>query len=156
MDRQNQPLDFDQLTKTVNDSWVELESTPCLIVAVSNFGNLLYRDTEGIIYRLIPEELSIELVAENEIDLSNTFTKEEFLEDWDMPDLYESVMKSSAPLKDNEVLYFKVPCVFGGRYVMENVGRISIYELLSVSGYYESQLKNLKDGQKVKLLVSPN
>ena len=46
-----------------------------------------------------------------------------------------------------------MPAVIGGEYEISNIGKISFTELISFSEDLGFQIKDLKDGQKVKLNI---
>jgi hypothetical protein len=46
-----------------------------------------------------------------------------------------------------------MPAVIGGKYEGSNIGKINFSELIAFSGDLGFQIKDLKDGQKIKLKI---
>ena len=51
------------------------------------------------------------------------------------------------------LLCLKMSAVIGGEYEKSNLGKISFSELIAFSGDLGFQIKDLKDGQKIKLNI---
>ncbi len=60
---------------------------------------------------------------------------------------------SQGPLLEGQVHYLVVPAVLGGKYVEDNIKKISLIELLTYSGDMAHQMDGLPEGAKVKLVV---
>jgi len=56
-------------------------------------------------------------------------------------------------LAKNQKYCLKMPAIIGGEYDKSNIGKISFAELISFSGDLGFQIKDLKDGQKIKLNI---
>jgi hypothetical protein len=47
----------------------------------------------------------------------------------------------------------KIPAVLGGKYERDNIGTITLSELISASGHMALQIKDVPDGAKVTLEI---
>ena len=77
------------IVEEINDSWgwVGIEAEE--IVGENDFGNLIVRDRGGRYWRLCPEDVYCEVVAENREELDALSTDQEFLTDWYMESLVD-------------------------------------------------------------------
>jgi hypothetical protein len=48
----------------------------------------------------------------------------------------------------------KLPAVIGGGYVIDNIGTISIDELIRFSGNIAQQIEHLPDGSNIKIKIT--
>ena len=132
-------------------SWIGLDAVE--IVATNAFGNYLVRDAEGAYWRVCREELSCKKIAQDESAYGALLSDAGFLADWELQHLLElAVQKFGSPTADR-CFCLKMPGVFGGRYVLENIGTISRDELVSFAGDMAHQIKDIPDGAKVELKI---
>ncbi len=52
---------------------------------------------------------------------------------------------------DGRCFYLKIPAVLGGECAIDNIGQISLTELISVSGDTAKQIEELPDGTRIKI-----
>jgi hypothetical protein len=126
---------------------------PVEIIDVNLFGNFIIADSEGVCWRIIPEELTQERIAENREALSSKFEDQNFLRDWKMDQLAEIARSALGTPKTNECFCLKIPATLGGKYNRENLGRIAISELIRASGELARQIDDLPDGTPIELKV---
>jgi hypothetical protein len=132
-------------------SWIGLDAVE--IVATNAFGNYLVRDADGAYWRICPEELSCAKIADDESAYVSLLRDNGFLADWELQHLLElAVKKFGSPTADT-CFCLKMPGVFGGKYVLENIGTISRRELVSFAGDMARQIEGVPDGAKLELKI---
>lgn len=131
--------------------WVGLE--PKRLVAVNAFGNLLLEDATGKYWRISPEELFAKIVADNEATYSDLMADADFLEDWEMVRLVELAARTVGAPEPGGCYCLKLPGVLGGEYHSDNLGVISIEELILSSGDIAHQIKDVPDGGTVQIQI---
>ena len=117
------------------------------------FGNVIFRTDKNEYWRICPEELSCEKIAASDLELNKLFENSEFIEDWEMVSLVRIAKSKLGNLEENQTYCLKIAAVFGGNYDMQNVGKISFSELILASGSLAEQIKDVKDGEKIKLSI---
>jgi len=132
-------------------SWTGLE--PKELVAQNEFGNLIIKDIRARYWRICPEELSCEIVADDGEEFSELVETEDFQIDWEMSQLVELARQELGSLTDSRVYYLVIPAVLGGAYVASNIRTVEIKELISLTGGWAEEIKDLPDGAQIKLKV---
>jgi hypothetical protein len=132
-------------------SWVVLD--PAEVIATNAFGNYIVRATDATYWRICPEEVSCEKVAANESEYETLLQDEEFIADWELQQLLEvAVAKFGSPTSER-CFCLKIPGVFGGKCLIDNVGTISRRELVSFAGDMAQQIKDVPEGARLKLKI---
>lgn len=137
----------------INHSWHWKGFIATEIISTNEFGNVIFKTDKNEFWRLCPEEVSCEKIANNESEFSEISTESEFIEDWEMTNLVELAKSELGELENNQKFCLKLVAVIGGQYEKSNLGKISFSELISLSGNLSYQIQNLKDGQKIILKV---
>ena len=132
--------------------WVGLD--PIEVVGENDFGNLVVKDAHGKYWRLCPEDCYCRVVAESREELDALSTDEAFLQDWNMSTLVNEALVKLGVLADGRKYCLKIPGVLGGEYGGENIGTISLEELVRASGHIGREINDLPDGAKVRLKVT--
>ncbi|MGB3310318.1 MAG: T6SS immunity protein Tdi1 domain-containing protein [Nodosilinea sp.] len=141
------------LIKQLRKSWAWVEMDPIEVVGENDFGNLIIKDKQGKYWRLCPEDLSCEIVAQDRKELDALSQNQEFLHDWYMSALVEQAKASLGPLTEGRKYCLKVPAVFGGEYGGDNLATVPLVELVQFSGDLGRQIKDLPDGAEVEFKV---
>lgn len=79
---------------------------------------------------------------------------QEFLHDWCMRALVDQAFQRLGALAPGRKYCLKIPGVLGGEYGGDNLGTISLEELISASGDIAQKIADLRDGASVKLSVT--
>lgn len=140
---------IDEINKAWN--WKGFNATE--IIRTNDFGNVIIKTETNEFWRICPEEISCEKIAKNESELKRVFSNLEFIEDWEMTNLVNMAKSELGELAGNQKFCLKMPAVIGGEYEKSNLGKISFAELISFSGDLGYQIKDLKDGQKIRLIT---
>jgi hypothetical protein len=137
----------------INTAWNWKGFTATEIVRTNDFGNIIFKTDKNEYWRLCPEEIRCEKIAESETEFEQLLTDSEFINDWEMLNLLIIAQSELGALSENQKYCLKIPAVIGGNYEKSNLGIISLTELISFSGDLGFQLKDLKDGQQIKLIL---
>ena len=135
----------------INKAWNWKGFNASEIIQTNDFGNVIFKTDKNEYWRICPEEISCEKIAESESEFERLSTDSEFIEDWEMKNLVAVANSELGELAQNQKYCLKLPAVIGGEYEISNIGKISFVELISISGELGFQIKDLKDGEKIKL-----
>lgn len=137
----------------INKAWNWKGFNANKIIQTNDFGNVIFKTDENEYWRICPEETSCEKIAKTELEFERISTDPEFIEDWEMTNLVTIAKSELGELAENQKYCLKMPTVIGGEYEKSNIGKISFTELIAFSGDLGFQIKDLKDGQKIKLNI---
>jgi hypothetical protein len=137
----------------INSHWSWAGISAVAVEARSAFGNVIVEDDQGRFWRICPEELSAQIVANNRDDLRVLWTKQDFILDWAMSDLADRAAKALGEPSPDDVLYLVIPAVLGGAYSPENIRHIAFEQLLRHAGDLARQIDSLPEGAQVKLVI---
>jgi hypothetical protein len=140
--------------ETIRKAWGWTGIDPEKVIDENAFGNLLIRDVEGKIWRLCPEDVYCRIVANDNFEYQKLIEDPEFLEDWNMEKLVAVARDKLGSLSDNRKYCLKIPGILGGEYGWENLGTITLEEMISFSGEIANQIKDLPDGAQVKIDIT--
>ncbi len=138
---------------SVNESWNWMGVRATEIIKINDFGNVIFKSTKNEYWRICPEELYCEKIADCQSDYENLVCDLEFSEDWEMTNLVHIAKEAVGELNDGEKYCLKIPSVFGGEYKLENIGKVSQIEQIKISGDLAKQIKDLPDGTKFQFTV---
>ena len=141
------------IVEEIKEAWGWVGIDPVEVVGENDFGNLMIKDVEGKYWRLCPEDVYCEVVAENRKELDALSTDHEFLEDWYMKALVEVAKDTLGPLEEGRKYYLVIPGALGGEYVISNIKTAPLVEIIRYSGDVGKQIKDLPDGAQIKLRV---
>ena len=142
-----------KLLEIVNASWGWIGLNAVEIVGRNAFGNLLVVDDAGKYWRICPEELSCEVVSDDAAEFSSLVESEEFQVDWEMSRIVELAKANLGEIPSGRVFYLVIPGIFGGPYDETNIKSVPLGELISFSGYWAEEIKDLPDGAQIKLRI---
>ena len=141
------------IIKEIRESWGWVGIQPEEVVGENDFGNLMIKDIEGRYWRLCPEDVYCQIIAQNREELDKLSSDQEFLEDWYMQALVEKAKEYLGPLTDGRKYCLAIPGVMGGEYDISNIKTVPLIELIHFSGDIANQIKDLPDGAQVQLKV---
>jgi len=137
----------------INKAWNWKGFNATEIIRTNEFGNVIFKTDKNEYWRICPEEISCERIAETESEFNKVSSDSEFITDWEMTNLVNIAKSELGELKENERYCLKMAAVISGQYEKSNLGKISFSELIAFSGDLGFQIKDLKDGQKIKLNI---
>lgn len=141
------------LCTSVRDAWGWTGIQPVEVVAENAFGNLLVRDDAGRYWRICPEDLSCQVVADSRDALDQLLEDAEFTIDWCMESLVEEARLRLGPLPEGRKYCLKIPGALGGTYGGDNLATLPLVELISASGAIAKQIAHLPDGAQIRLVA---
>ena len=141
------------LINEIKKSWGWSGIEPEEVVGENDFGNLMIKDLQGRYWRLCPEDICCQLIAQNKDELDALFSNQEFLEDWYMSALVEQAKEHLGELTEGRKYYMVTPGILGGEYGISNIKTAPLVEIIRISGDIGSQIKDLPEGAQIKLDV---
>lgn len=143
------------ILKEIKDSWGWIGIQPQEVVLENEFGNLIVKDFEGKFWRICPEDVYCEVVAESIEEYNVLIKNEEFLEDWFMSAMVVEAEKNLCVLESGYKYHMVIPGVLGGTYGGANVKVAPLVEIIRFSGDVGKQIEELPEGAQVQLKVVP-
>ena len=141
------------IIQEIADAWGRVGINPVEVVGENDFGNLIVKDADEKYWRLCPEEVYFEIIAEDRESLDKLSTDQEFLEDWYMAALVELAIKNHGQLEQGKKFHLTVPSILGGEYAIENIKQVPLIEQIRFSGSVGKQINELPDGAQIELKV---
>ena len=126
---------------------------PVEIVAVNDFGNLIIKDHDDKFWRLCPEDVYCEIIADSVDDYDNLIGDSEFIKDWNMSVMVEDAMDRLGPLAEGDKYYMVIPGVVDGEYGGSNIKMAPLAKIIKFSGDLGRQIKDLPDGAEIKFKI---
>ena len=142
------------LVEELRESWGWVGLEPIEVVGENDFGNLIIKDKDSKYWRLCPEELSCEVVAQNRKELDALSNNQEFLHDWYMKQLVSEAQEKLGPLTQDRKYCLKIPAILGGEYGGSNLATVPLVELVRFSGDVAKQIKDLPNGAQVQFKIT--
>jgi hypothetical protein len=136
------------MINTINNKWGWTGAKAVEVIDTNAFGNVIFKSDKGAYWRICPEELYCEKIAENFSEFEPLVKSEYFIAGWEIPELVETATAYLGALNEDEKFCLKLPSVLGGLPDLENLGKISHLQLLSFSGEMAQHIKDLPDGTK--------
>uniref|UniRef100_UPI00404AE990 T6SS immunity protein Tdi1 domain-containing protein n=1 Tax=Flavobacterium sp. TaxID=239 RepID=UPI00404AE990 len=137
----------------INNAWDWIGVKAKEIVKTNDFGNVIFKSTDNEYWRICPEELYCEKIADSQSDYEKLLSDAEFSTDWEMTNLVLIAKETVGELMDGEKYCLKLPGILGGEYKPENFSKISQMEQIGFSGDLAKQIKDLPDGAEIKINI---
>jgi hypothetical protein len=114
---------------TIRNAWGWTGLDPVEVVNANPFGNLIVKAVDGAYWRICPESLTCEKVADNSDKFTKVWNDEKFRFDWEMLRLVAVAEKKLGVLQQGRSYCFKLSPVVGGTYdaaiaINNNIGRL--------------------------------
>jgi len=142
-----------RIIQEIKSAWGWVGINPIEVVLENDFGNLIIMDSDGKYWRLCPEDVYCEIVANNREELERLLNDQDFLEDWNMRTLVEQANEHLGPLPEGYKYCLVTPGILGGAYAISNIKTAPLFELVRFSGDIANQIKDLPDGAQIQLKV---
>ncbi|HEX8787936.1 MAG TPA: T6SS immunity protein Tdi1 domain-containing protein [Telluria sp.] len=127
----------------INEAWGWVGLNAVEVLGENAFGHLIIRDEDGKYWRISPENLCCEPVAEDRAALDALSYDQAFLNAWYMPEevhLAESVL---GPLSAGRKYCLRIPSALGGDYGGDNLAMVPLSALIRFSGEGAQQFDGL-------------
>ncbi len=118
----------------INESWGWVGLTAVEVLGENDFGNLIIRDADGKYWRLCPQELCCQTVADDREELDALSYNQQFLQGWYMTELVTLAREKLGPLASGRKYCLKVPSALGGGYGGNNLATVPLLALIRFSG----------------------
>jgi len=135
----------------VKESWGWVGIVPTEVVDENDFGNLILKDVEDKFWRLCPEDVYCEVIADSIDAYNKLITDSEFLDDWNMLVMVDEATKRLGALKDGYKFCLAIPGILNGEYSGKNIKTAPFIEIIKWSGDLGKQIKDLSEGAEVEL-----
>ena len=129
--------------------WVGID--PVEVVTENDFGNLILKDSNEKFWRMCPEDVYCDVIANTKTDYNELIQNEEFLDDWFMSAMVEEAKITLGELDSGKKYYMVIPGILDGEYGGKNIKVTSLIDLIRYSGDLGKQIKDLPDGAKIEL-----
>lgn len=137
----------------INEAWGWKGLKAVEVFSVNDFGNILCKDENGQYWRISPEELSCEVVANDRVALGQLMNSAEFLETWESFDLVHEAQKQLGELEVGEKYCLKLPVVLGGLFESGNLGKLDHKKLLQITGEMAKHIQGLSEEKRLRLVI---
>lgn len=141
------------IVQEIENSWGWTGIKPDEVVGENDFGNLMVKDVEGQYWRICPEDIYCQVIANDRSELDALSKDQEFLRDWYMQQLVEQAKEHFSPLSEGRKFHLVIPGVLDGEYATSNIKTVSQVEQIRFSGDLGKQIESLPDGAQVQLKV---
>jgi len=141
------------IIEQVKSDWGWTGIAPTELVAENEFGNLILKDADNKFWRLCPEEVYCEVIAETIADYNKLIDEDEFTIDWNMAVMVDEATELLGPLEEGFKYTLKTPGVLDGEYSGSNFKIASFIEIIKSAGELGKQIKDLPDGSEFKFKV---
>ena len=141
------------LIKEIASAWGWTGLIPQSIVRENDFGNLIVEDPDRIYWRICPEDLYCEKIAQDRESLDALFQHAEFLHDWHMHSMVEDAMRHLGALQKSHKYHLAIPGPLGGEYRASNYRIVPLIEQIRFAGDVAQQIHELPDGSPINLKV---
>ena len=139
------------LLESIKAAWSWRGIEPVEVIEINSFGNVIVTTVGGRIWRICPEELKADLIADSYSTFEMLRSHPDFVEDWKMTALAAKAEAILGRPGEGRCYCLKYPAVLGGQYGGDNLATIGIEELVSVAGDMARQIADRPDGAHVRL-----
>ena len=88
------------LISEIREAWGWVGIDPLEVVGENDFGNLIVKDVDSKYWRICPEDVYCEVIADNREELDKLSADQQFLADWYLTALVERAREHLGPLSD--------------------------------------------------------
>jgi hypothetical protein len=147
------------MVEQIRQHWGWIGLDPVEVIEENDFGNLLVKDVHNKYWRICPEDGYCCIVAHDLERLSNLARDPGFLRDWQMQSLKKEAHSRLGPLDPGQKYCLKTPGHLGGQYGGDNLGVMSLSDLICRSGelarsaHHESEIMALAPKPEMELAL---
>lgn len=122
------------ILETVKQYWGWTGIEPEKLIAENEFANLIIQDIEGRFWRLCPEDLYCDPIADDKDEYNELVKDEEFNQDWFMDVMVHKATEKFGQLEDGKKFHLLEPGALGGKYAVFNIKPIEFERIIKFSG----------------------
>lgn len=137
------------ILQSVIQHWGWTGIKPVKVIAENEFGNIIMQDENEQFWRLCPEDLYCDVIADDKDDYNELVKDEEFNQDWFMDVMVNKATEKFGPLEDGFKYHLLEPGALGGKYAVFNIKPIAFERIIKFSGEL-AQKVHRAGGKKVK------
>lgn len=126
--------------------WTGIE--PEKLIAENEFANLILQDVDGRFWRLCPEDLYCDPIADDKDEYNELVKDEEFNQDWFMDVMVHKATEKFGQLEDGKKFHLLEPGALGGKYAVFNVKPVEFARIIKFSGELAHKIQRA-GGKKV-------
>lgn len=134
--------------ETVKQYWGWTGIEPEKLIAENEFANLIIQDVEGRFWRLCPEDLYCDPIADDKDEYNELVKDEEFNQDWFMEVMVHKATEKFGQLEDGKKFHLLEPGALGGKYAVFNIKPIEFERIIKFSGELAHKIQRA-GGKKV-------
>jgi hypothetical protein len=134
------------LVEVVSRAWGFTGLIPRAVLEVNRFGNLLVQAEDGRIWRIVPQDLSCQIVAGSAAALVELRASARFQRDWRMEQVVALAVSALGNPAPGRCFCLKRPAPLGGDYQADNLATLPLPELIDLCGHLADQIDDLPDG----------
>jgi hypothetical protein len=133
----------------INQSWGWVGLTAVEVLGENDFGSLIIRDEDDKYWRLCPQDLRCEPVADDRAAFDALSYNQQFLQGWYMTELVSLARDKLGPLANGRKYCLKVPSALGGEYGGNNLATVPLLALIRFSGEVAQQMGAIEEVNEV-------
>ena len=122
------------ILETVKQYWGWTGIEPEKLIAENEFANLIIQDIEGRFWRLCPEDLYCDPIADDKDEYNELVKDEEFNQDWFMDVMVHKATEKFGQLEDGKKFHLLEPGALGGKYAVFNIKPVEFERIIKFSG----------------------
>lgn len=136
--------------------WKWLVQGSYRLLALNPFGDLFLEDPNGGVCRLDVTSAEFRRIADSKIDFTNAADESVKKKEWFLEDLaWLAEQKGCRPAKC-QCIGYKIPVVFEESANMpDNLYVADLYEFVAFMGDVHGQMRDVRDGEKVRIKIQP-
>ncbi len=145
---QNRLMD---IIESVKNYWGWVGIDPIKVIAENEFGNLILKDSTGKFWRLCPEDVYCDVIADSDAQYNELVKDEEFNQDWFNEVTLQMAVNKFGPLKEDNKFTLAVPADLGGEYKASNLKMVPFERVIQFFGDLAKEIHDAEDGTKIKV-----
>ena len=140
-------------TEDICSAWQWLLMNQKSVILVSSIGDIFLLGTDDSVYWLQTDGGILTKVADNVTQFESFLSEKDKIDNWFLPLLIDKLINAGKTLKESEVYSFKIMCILGGDYSVENIEPTDISVHFALTGQISYQISDLPDGTKVNIKI---
>lgn len=143
------------LIDAIRADWAWVPIDPDAVVAISPFGHLIVRDTQGAFWYLDPELRALDRVADDEPGLFAHMNLPDVREVWEAQALVERAHAAIGAPEPGHCYSLSIHALLQGNYAVDDFWHPPVVELIVAMGSIERQLREqgVPEGGAVRLIL---
>lgn len=142
------------LNEIIQQDWGWLGFEVDQVLHLNAFGNVLFVTKDHRYWRICPEDLLCEPVANNHNEYRALLADADFRLDWEMERLVVLARETLGELRDGYSYCLKIWAPLGGEYAADNIAQAPTEQVIGSAGNVAFQIKDLPDGGQVQLKIT--